>query len=251
MIQNFLNKCLNKDPLKRATVDELLNDPFVNGVITKDYESDWEAMRYFRIFYNPFPTKLKLATVKILADNMTQSPEKMVRERFDILKSNQTALIGEKEIIQLALRCGYHIEIGQNISDHAISLFGQINLSFLNQWSWRVGIDLFNENDDGIELHGLKQIWYYTILAQHAEYRNRIFVVFDDDGDGFINATDVSMMFEKSTNFDNDSDHEKMFADIGLYAGNIHMMLREIDPHVEDVDKNGVSKEKFLQAMLQ
>ena len=67
---------MNKDPLKRATVDELLNDPFVNGIGVNDLPL--QPMIYIRPFYNRTTTMLKFAVSEVLASNMTEEPEKQI-----------------------------------------------------------------------------------------------------------------------------------------------------------------------------
>lgn len=61
-MQDFLRKCLHKDPLKRATIDELLRDPFVNCTIYDIDESTRRccmlAMEIFSSVYNKYVTRL-------------------------------------------------------------------------------------------------------------------------------------------------------------------------------------------------
>ena len=86
MIQNFLGKCLHKDPLRRATVDELLMDPFVNSYPSKDHSKDWEFIDIFiRPLYNKHPATVKLAITQVLAKNMTEIAQERVNEHLQRL----------------------------------------------------------------------------------------------------------------------------------------------------------------------
>merc|ERR1712083_310737 len=49
-----------------------------------------------------------------------------------------------------------------------------------------------DENNDGqVDFEEFKQVWHRKLLSQHDQYIHRVFAVFDDNGDGFIDAKEL------------------------------------------------------------
>ena len=189
---------MNKDPLKRATVDELLNDPFVNGIPPKKIEALECLHSCYKIYTT---TMLKCAICEALTTIMPEGPLKTVQEQFDMMdKTNKDLdldVMNEHDIIQHILLCGFDFDYAQNIADNVLCLFGT----------------QIDEYDNGLVLsiEGYKLLWYYTALTKNMNYRNRVFQVFDDDGDGLLSVNDVESILEDHVTIEMDLDEIKWF----------------------------------------
>merc|ERR1712083_1221990 len=84
-----------------------------------------------------------------------------------------------------------------------------------------------DENNDGqVDFEEFKQVWHRKLLSQHDQYIHRVFAVFDDNGDGFIDAKELQSV-------------------LGEDFENIQAMIREVD-----VNNDGkLSFEEFQKAM--
>ena len=230
-------KCLNKDPLKRATVDELLNDPFVNGIPPNKIE----AMEYLHSCYKIYTTTmLKCAICEALSMNMTEGPLKTVQDQFDLMgKTNKDLdVMNGHDIIQYILLCGFDFEYAQNIADNVLCLFG-------------TQIDEY-DNELVLSIEGYKLLWYYVAMTKNMNYRNRVFEVFDDDGDGLLSVNDVESILEDHYTIEMDFDEIKWFR-TSMFKQHLRArvcrMLLEISPSQEDCENPVVSFEQFVLAM--
>merc|ERR1719278_1678129 len=84
-----------------------------------------------------------------------------------------------------------------------------------------------DENNDGqVDFEEFKQVWHRKLLSQHDQYIHRVFAVFDDNGDGFIDAKELQSV-------------------LGDDFENIQAMIQEVD-----VNNDGkLSFEEFQKAM--
>merc|ERR1719411_2139381 len=49
-----------------------------------------------------------------------------------------------------------------------------------------------DENNDGqVDFEEFKAVWHRKLLSQHDQYIHRVFAVFDDNGDGYIDAKEL------------------------------------------------------------
>merc|ERR1712154_387845 len=84
-----------------------------------------------------------------------------------------------------------------------------------------------DENKDGqVDFEEFKAVWHRKLLSQHDQYIHRVFAVFDDNGDGYIDAKELQGVLG--------DDYE-----------NIMSMIQEVD-----TDADGkLSFEEFKKAM--
>jgi len=88
-------------------------------------------------------------------------------------------------------------------------------------------LDAADLNNDGVvDFSEFKAVWHRKLLSQHDQYIHRVFAVFDDNGDGYI-------------------DKDELQGVLGEDFGAIKDMIAEVD---DDKD-NKISFEEFSKAM--
>ena len=187
---------MNKEPLRRETVDELLNDPFVNGVDANDYLQNCkiaETIQKFCSMTNCLTsTIIKSSTCMLLAGNMSTAIAKQSKKSFDQINTSKSGLITRDELIQLFLSIGYSYGLieDHNWCDDLVVAFGERMISKdCDCFPVHTAKDMDkykNKNCtkheiEGISFDGFKQFWYEYSLLVHEAYRNRIVAVFDDN----------------------------------------------------------------------
>ena len=255
-------KCLNKDPLKRATVDELLNDPFVNGVDAKDYLQNCKIAETIQKFCTTTncltSTTIKSSACMLLAGNMSTAPEKEAKRSFDQINKSKSGLITRDELIQLFLSIGYSYGLieDHNWCDDLVVAFGERMISKdCDCFPVYTVEDLDKYTDknctkheiEGISFDGFKQFWHGYLLLEHEAYRNRIFAVFDDNGDGYADFNELLGLFGHMS-FEHDMDEIKKSRVTG--TGHVESTVRRM---IREIDKTGdgmISIDEFNQALI-
>ena len=229
--QKFLDKCLNKDPLKRATIEELLNDPFVKGIDTRSYVLNNEVLRYIKQFN--YQSRLKKAITRVLAQNMTETPAKQVEMHFKRVDVNQDGKLNEDELIQVCIDSGYDKILARAMARRAIQQFDV-------------------DDDRMINIDEFKQMWYSKVLTENDNYIARVFEVFDDNGDGHIDANELRMILFSDVNAadedeQKDDNNDQFQAAMKDQFSKIQSMIAEVDK-----DSDGkISFAEFFDAMTE
>ena len=78
----------------------------------------------------------------------------------------------DKELVNLLKDMGYAPSQAKNESKHMLSA-ADVN------------------NDGVIDFNEFKQIWHRRLLSNHDKYIHGVFGVFDDNGDGFTDCTEL------------------------------------------------------------
>ena len=218
--KDFVRKTLVKDPEQRISADEALRHPWIQGVDAADYRLNREVMRYLRQY--GYQTRLKKEILRVLAANMTEGPTKQVMRHFKRLDSDGDGFLDEQNLTNLLLEMGH---VGSAAKEEATEM-----------------IKHADRNGDGlIDFEDFKQIWYRKVLATNVQYIRRVFDVFDDNGDGYIDATELGqVLFPEAYDEDGNIINEEY-----PHLEGIMVMLREVD-----VDGNGkISFDDFKAAM--
>merc|ERR1712154_314348 len=164
-----------------------------------------DVIRYLRQFN--YQSKLKKAITRCLAKNMSQEPEKEVKRHFTRLDKDGDGYLDVDELKYLLLDMGF---APSKAAEEAKTM-----------------LKAADENNDGqVDFEEFKAVWHRKLLSQHDQYIHRVFAVFDDNGDGFIDAKELQSV-------------------LGDDFENIQAMIQEVD-----VNNDGkLSFEEFQKAM--
>merc|ERR1719384_651601 len=203
--KDFVRKTLVKNPYKRITIDEALRHPWVQGKAAAEIQLNKDVIRYLRQFN--YQSKLKKAITRCLAKNMSQEPEKEVKRHFARLDKDGDGFLNEDELKLLLLDMGFAaVKAKEEAKEMLLAA---------------------DENNDGqVDFEEFKQVWHRKLLSQHDQYIHRVFAVFDDNGDGYIDAKELQ--------------------------GGLGDDFKEIQQMISEVDENGDGKlsfEEFQKAM--
>lgn len=203
--KDFVKQALIKNPHKRISLEDAIRHPWVQGKDAKEIAINKEVVRYLRQFN--YQSKLKKAITQCLARNMSEEPEKEVRRHFARLDKDGDEKLDEDELKLLLLDMGF---APSKAKGESMKIMEQADT---------------NKNGT-IEFDEFKAIWHRKLLSQHDQYIHRVFAVFDDNGDGEIDANELQEV-------------------LGEDFGKIVEMIQEVD-----IDKNGkISFEEFQKAM--
>merc|ERR1719384_61174 len=203
--KDFVRKALVKNPHKRLSIEDALRHPWVQGKAAAEIQLNKDVIRYLRQFN--YQSKLKKAITRCLAKNMSQEPEKEVKRHFIRLDKDGDGFLDADELKLLLLDMGF--------APHTAAEEAKTMLQAVD------------ENNDGqVDFEEFKAVWHRKLLSQHDQYIHRVFAVFDDNGDGYIDAKELQSV-------------------LGDDFENIKNMISEVDEN----DDGKLSLEEFQKAM--
>jgi len=168
--KDFVTKALVKNPDKRLTITDALNHPWVQGKSANEIQLNKDVIRYLRQFNTQ--SKLKKAITKCLAKNMSQEPEKEVHRHFTRLDKDGNGYLEEDELELLLLDMGFARVAAKKEAQDMLRAADE-------------------DGDAKVDFEEFKQVWHRKLLSQHDQYIHRVFAVFDDNGDGFIDVKEL------------------------------------------------------------
>jgi len=178
--RDFVRKALVKNPHKRLTMEDALRHPWVQGKAAAEIQLNQDVIRYLRQFN--YQSKLKKAITRTLAKNMSQEPEKEVHRHFTRLDKDGNGYLAADELKLLLLDMGFAPVAAKEEAENMLKAA--------------------DENNDGqVDFEEFKQVWHRKLLSQHDQYIHRVFAVFDDNGDGYIDARELQSVL--GDDFDN------------------------------------------------
>ena len=187
-------------------MEDALRHPWVQGKAAKEIQLNKDVIRYLRQFN--YQSKLKTAITRCLANHMSPEPEKEVLRHFERLDKDGSGFLDESELTLLLLDMGF--------GPKRAAIEAKKMLEAADQ-----------DNNGQIDFQEFKSVWHRKLLANHDQYIGRVFAVFDDNGDGQIDANELQQVLGE--------DDYKI----------IDQMIREVDE-----DNNGkISFEEFQKAM--
>merc|ERR1712087_569146 len=203
--KDLVRKALVKNPHKRLSMEDALRHPWVQGKAAAEIQLNKDVIRYLRQFN--YQSKLKKAITRCLAKNMSQEPEKEVHRHFTRLDKDGDGYLDVDELKLLLLDMGF--------APHTAAEEAKTMLKAAD-----------GNNDGQVDFEEFKAVWHRKLLSQHDQYIHRVFAVFDDNGDGYIDAKELQSVLG--------DDYE-----------NIMSMIKEVDQNGDDK----LSFEEFQKAM--
>ena len=258
-------KCLNKDPLKRATVDELLNDPFVNGVNPEIYKQNSRIVHSIKdSCYTTDSTILKQWTGHALCKNEPPRVVKRKKEMFEsiIINKSSNQFISRDDLISLFMSVGFNYHIADIWCDNLLIQYGEKIIAIncdcdpkiveANKWHCKHEIE-------GLSFQGFRKALKCSELSRPRlqDFRDRAFNALDTNRDGNIDLNELMAIFrEPMCNEDDlDMDQIKRSRVSALNSQQLHRfvgLVSHIKHIIKEVDKTGnkmISKQEFDAAM--
>lgn len=205
--KDFVMKVLVKNPYKRMSIEDALRHPWVQGIDAQDIALNKDVLRYLKQFN--YQSKLKKAITACLAQNMSSEPELEVRRHFNRLDNDGNGVLDAEELEILLQDMGF-----------ALSRLKIESLKMMK------AADV--DGDGVISFDEFKRVWHRKLLSQHEQYVHRVFAVFDDNGDGYIDARELQGV-------------------VGDSLDDVLAMIKEVD----DDDDGRISFEEFQKAMME
>merc|ERR1719461_1555259 len=175
-IQSIITNINSLNPW--ISIEDAIRHPWVQGVDVGDYRLNKDVIHYLRQF--SYQSKLKKEITRVLAANMTDEPSKQVLRHFKRLDADGDGYLDDKELTFLLLDMGY---TGHTAKSEAVKM-----------------IEHADKNSDGVvDFDEFKQVWYRKVLSTNDQYIHRVFSVFDDNGDGHIDANELQQILFPQT----------------------------------------------------
>merc|ERR1712048_743795 len=150
---------------------------------------------------------------------MTDEPSKQVQRHFKRLDADGDGYLDAEELTFLLLDMGY---TGHSAKAEALKM-----------------IEHADKNNDGmVDFEEFKQVWYRKVLSTNDQYINRVFDVFDDNGDGHIDAKELALiLFPEKV--DDDSNENKEEYDADEEDADNQKLIATVKKMINEVDKDG------------
>lgn len=213
----FVKKMLKKSPKQRISLDDALAHPWVTGQEASNEEISGDVIKVLRQFAQQ--TKLKKAITKTLAQHMGEEPEKKIAAHFNRLDKDGSGGLDKHELAYL-------------LQDMGITKAKAIEEAEL------IIANTDNDGDGQIQFKEFAEVWQRKLLSVNESYIHAVFTVLDEDGNGFISASELA----KVLGMEADTEEDKERVDNELME-----LIREVDSN-----KDGkISFDEFRDAMLE
>eukprot|EP01083_Nonionella_stella_P152853 490421_1 len=169
--KDFVYKTLVKDPAFRISIEDAINHPWVQGITASERRMSEGVIIYLGHFKHQ--SKLKKAISQFLASNMRSQPEQSVKEHFERLDKDKNGYLDEEELSHLLMDMGFTTHTASREANSALHAA--------------------DKNTDGlVDFEEFKLFWHRKLLSQHTRYSNGVFSLFDNNGDGQIDADELT-----------------------------------------------------------
>jgi len=231
--KDFINKVLVKEPSKRLSIEDCIRHPWVQGVDASDFILNSDAMAFLRQFN--YESKLKKEITRVLAANMSTESAEQVRSHFVRLDTDGDGYLDVEELTFLLL------DMGVTKSEATKEAGLMVQQADLN-------------NDSVIDFEEFKAIWYRKVLSTNDQYINRVFSVFDTNGDGQIDVHELKKVLmpeaeaeaqaQPQAQSGDEKTQETGDAGLGQFK-HLAQMIAEVDVDGDEL----ISLEEFQKAM--
>ena len=167
-------------------MDELLNDPFVNGVDADEYFESCQIVAWIRESCNTsniFTSSTIKSAVRMILANAPDIHDSDTKLTFDRVNTSNTGLTTRDELIQLFLNVGYSFNVFEKWCDDFLVTYGQRIVSKdvdCKECNCLQTSETCEKHEiEGISFDGFERFLYGHWLSKSEAYRDRIFDIFD------------------------------------------------------------------------
>jgi len=224
--KDFVSKILVKNPDERISIDDAIRHPWVQGIQAGDYRLNRQALDCLRQFN--YQSKLKKEITRVLASHSEQKNEEEILRHFKRLDADGDNYLVVEELELLLKDMGY---ANHELHEEAVKMVQNADVN----------------GDQRIDLEEFKTIWFRKVLSTNDQYIRGVFNVFDDNGDGHIDARELQLVLFPSTENKPESSPNPQSAEPENFE-----ILESIRHMIEEVDENGdqvIQFEEFQKAM--
>jgi len=203
--QDFCLRLLTKHPRKRITLKDAAQHPWLVVGRKHDTKLGKEVVQMLRQFTTQ--TKLKRAVIKVLTQCVSPEETTKLKLQFDFLDTDRKGVLGVDELKLLL--------ISQNIPEFKAA-----------EEAKRIVRSADEDGSGEITFEQFTGIWQRKVLSTNDDYIRTLFTVFDANGDGKIDESELAMVVQGDA--------------------------EEIRDCIKEVDKSGdgtINFEEFLAAM--
>jgi len=203
--QDLCLRLLTKNPGKRITLKDAAQHPWLVLGRKHDIKLGKEVVQMLRQFTTQ--TKLKRAVIKILTQCVSPAETAKLKYQFDFLDLEQNGVLGVNELKLLL--------ISQGIPEFRAAEEAKSIVRSADE-----------DGSGAITFEQFTGIWQRKVLSTNDEYIRTLFTVFDANGDGKIDESELAIVVQ----------------------GNVD----EVKDIIKEVDKSGdgtINFEEFLAAM--
>ena len=175
----------------------------------------------------------------ILATSTSNEIKKKIKKHFDKINISRSGFITRDGLIQWFINVGYSYSLVEKWCDDFLVGFGERMTSkdcdCKRIYTFR---DFENFKDlncakheiEGISMNGFTQFWQALSLFDDETYRDRIFNVFDDNGDGNLDFNELIQLFgDVSFDYDMDEVKKSRVTTTSYIETKVRRMIQEID----------------------
>ena len=239
-------------------MDELLNDPFVNGIDREVYVTNCEAVKSIlepnHLSNCLNRTMLQKLLCVVLATNMASETEKIALKKFKQLNKSKSGLISKDELIDLFMSVGYDYNLSCNISDDLLVNVGEQMIGKDCDCDSSISTQDCPHEIEGIPLFGFKMLYYNSVVTRNRTYLTRVFDIFDCNNDGFVDFDDLSEILDNVNDdtheVDMEYDMHEMKRSQTTGTDPRDLRIRDVIREIDKTGDNKISLTAFVNAML-
>jgi len=170
LYQDFISKILEKDPMKRMTVDQALEHEWLSSQTERTSRVSKKVLTFLRNFHHS--CKFKQVLARRLARTMTGEPFELMRDMFRKLDSDGNGFLNGPELIELIKYLGWSHSEAAKIAP-------------------RILVATDHDADGRISFDEFSAMWQAMALSNDDHFVHAVFDALDTNKDGEISLEEL------------------------------------------------------------
>lgn len=170
LYRDFITKILEKDPMKRMTVDQCLEHEWLSNQTQRTSRVSKKVLTFLRNFHHS--CKFKHVLARRLARTMGGKPHELMREMFQKLDSDCNGFLNGAELIELIKYLGWSHSEAAKIAP-------------------RILVATDHDADGRISFDEFSAMWQAMALSNDDQFVHAVFDALDSNGDGEISLEEL------------------------------------------------------------